>query len=108
MLSEWRLGYLAADAALLVTELMTNAVQASKRSGTPVCLRLLADRDQVVIEVWDRNPGKPERRLASYEDEHGRGLSVIQALSYQWGCYFSGGWKVVWAELRLPAPSQDR
>ena len=108
VLSEWKLGHFADDAALLVTELMTNAMKASRRCGTPVCLRILADSEQLIIEVWDRSPDEPEPRRASYADEDGRGLSVIQSVSHQWGSYFSGGWKVVWSELRTSEQQPGR
>jgi len=108
VLEEWQLGHLADDAALLVSELMTNAVQASQEDGTPVGLRLLADGGQLIIEVWDCAPGHPLRRRAGDRDEDGRGLRVVEALSHRTGCVLASGWKVVWCELRFPAPSRDR
>ena len=99
VLSDWQLGHLASDAALLVTELMTNAVNASRRDGTPVCLRLLADSQQLIIEVWDRSPAQPELREVACWDEDGRGLCVVRSLSRRWGWHYADGWKVVWCEL---------
>jgi anti-sigma regulatory factor (Ser/Thr protein kinase) len=103
VLSDWRLGHLASDAGLLVTELMTNAVNASRRDGTPVCLRLLADGGQLIIEVWDRSPARPELRQAGHWDEDGRGLCVVESLSHRWGWQYADGWKVVWCELLTTA-----
>jgi len=99
VLSDWKLGHLASDAALLVTELMTNAVNASHCDWSPVCLRLLADAGQLIIEVWDRSPARPELRQRDWWDEDGRGLCVVQALSHRWGWHHADGWKVVWCEL---------
>jgi anti-sigma regulatory factor (Ser/Thr protein kinase) len=100
VLREWNLGHLADAAALLVSELVTNAVKASWHSGDPICLRLLAGREQLIIEVWDRNPDAPRPRQANYEDETGRGFSVIEHTANRWGYHrINSGWKVVWAEL---------
>lgn len=103
VLADWDLGHLAGDVAVLVTELMTNAVNASRRDGTPVCLRLLADREQLIIEVGDRSPARPEPRQPGQWDEDGRGLCVVQALSRRWGWHHADGWKVVWSELLTTA-----
>jgi anti-sigma regulatory factor (Ser/Thr protein kinase) len=100
LLREWGLSHFADDAALLVSELLTNAVAAGQ-AGDPVCLRLLADHDQLIIEAWDRAPGLPRPRQASDGDEGGRGLAVIEAVATRWGHQrASSGWKVIWAELR--------
>jgi anti-sigma regulatory factor (Ser/Thr protein kinase) len=99
VLYEWRLGHAAEDASILVSELLTNGVKASSRQGTSVRLRLLADRSQLIIETWDRNPRPPQPRQADYPDESGRGLNVIAAIATRWGYYRSGNWKVVWAEM---------
>ena len=42
-----------------------------------------------------------EPRQASADDECGRGLAVVAALSARWGCERDGLRKVVWAELAL-------
>jgi anti-sigma regulatory factor (Ser/Thr protein kinase) len=103
VLSDWKLGHLASDAALLVTELMTNAVTASRRDGTPICLRLLSNSGQLIIEVWDRSPSRPELRQAGCWEDHGRGLSIVEAVSHRWGWHHTDGWKVVWCELLTTA-----
>jgi histidine kinase-like protein len=59
VLREWDAARLADDAALAVSELVTNAIRASRRRGTPVRLRLLHDPGQLVIEVWDQDPAPP-------------------------------------------------
>jgi anti-sigma regulatory factor (Ser/Thr protein kinase) len=99
VLHEWRLGHAAEDASILVSELLTNSVKASCHQGTPVRLRLLADRRQLIIEAWDRNPRPPQQRQADYADESGRGLNVVAAIAVRWGYYRSGQWKAVWAEM---------
>jgi anti-sigma regulatory factor (Ser/Thr protein kinase) len=114
-LRNWKLPSEIADAAvLLVSELTTNAVNASVVSpansgGTQgevvskvsLVLRLLWDR--LVIEVSDDAPYPPVQAVADTESENGRGLLLVEALSKEWG-YFrlpSGG-KTVFCVLGLP------
>ncbi len=104
VLHEWGLRELAGDAALIVSELMTNAADASVvlPERPPVTLRLLATGKSLVIEVWDQSPQDVKPREAGADDECGRGLTVVAALSDRWGCERTGhGRKVVWAELAL-------
>ena len=102
VLHEWRLSHLADDAALIVSELMTNAADASVvlPERPPVTLRLLADEKILAIEVWDQSPLDLDTREADADAECGRGLMVVAALSDRWSCERTGyRRKVVWAEL---------
>jgi len=104
VLHEWGLRELADDAALIVSELMTNAADASAMlpERPPVVLRLTAGQSSVLIEVWDQSPLDLEPREADADDECGRGLAVVAALSTRWGSERTGRRrKVVWAELAL-------
>ena len=59
VLKEWRLPRdLVADAAMLVSELMTNAADASAcmPERPPVALRLIATEKTLMIEAWDLSP----------------------------------------------------
>jgi anti-sigma regulatory factor (Ser/Thr protein kinase) len=78
VLHEWGLRELADDAALVVSELITNAADASiVVPGHPaIALRLLATGTSVVIEAWDQSPLDLEPRDADGDDECGRGLTV--------------------------------
>jgi Histidine kinase-like ATPase domain len=111
VLHEWNLGQLVDAAVMVTSELVTNAILASRgprqhvfptRLGTPVVhLRLLSDAVRLVIEVWDQVPEAPVMRQADAADESGRGLMLVEALSAQWGCGIAQGWpgKVVWAVI---------
>jgi hypothetical protein len=113
ILDEWGLPALADPAELIVSELVTNSVQAcSDEDGRPrygedglpvVHLRLASGQARVLIEVWDGVASLPAARRPRPDEEHGRGLALIQALSDRWGWTTVPGWpgKVVWAELRL-------
>jgi len=103
VLTEWGLPRdLAEDAEMLVSELTTNAVDASVvlPERPPVTLRLLVNEASLVIEVWDQSPHDVAPREAGADAECGRGLVVVAALSARWGCKRTGyRRKVVWAEL---------
>jgi anti-sigma regulatory factor (Ser/Thr protein kinase) len=104
VLREWGLRDLAGDAEMIVSELITNAVEASTllAERPPVSLRLLLTGKSLVIEVWDHSPLGLEPREADADDECGRGLTVVAALSDRWGWERTGhDRKVVWAELAL-------
>lgn len=104
MLWEWGLRGLADSAELLVSELLTNAVQVSvaNSQGSSVRLWLLAGATRVLILVWDASELSPAGMNTGEDDENGRGLLLVESISAGWGWYFpdweSGG-KVVWALL---------
>ena len=114
VLTEWGLRDLAETAELIVSELVTNAVRASTGpDGRPrygeagllvVVLRLSTDGVRVLIEVWDEIPSAPVTERANPDDESGRGLMLIEAVSDLWTWATMPGWtgRVVSAELRIP------
>ena len=104
VLHEWGLRDLADDAALIVSELMTNAADASAilPDRPPIALRLLASEKSLIIEAWDHSPSDLEPHEPDANAECGRGLTVVAALSDRWGWERTGHHrKVVWAELAL-------
>jgi anti-sigma regulatory factor (Ser/Thr protein kinase) len=104
VLHEWGLRELADDAALIVSELVTNAADASAALSDrpPITLRLLADTARLIIEVWDQSPADPVVRDADSDEECGRGLAVVAAFSTRWGFERSGyRRKRVWSEFAL-------
>ncbi len=100
---EWGFAELSETAELLVSELSTNALQASRLLEQPavIGLWLLSDHQRVIVSVWDGNPRPPLRKRASQDDEGGRGLILVEALSTRWGWYPSRdlGGKCVWCEI---------
>ena len=104
---EWQLDRLVEAAETLVSELLTNAVKASQSPSGPglVALRLMASRSQLLIEVWDHNPHDPQRMSVDADAEHGRGFTVINAMSNRWGYHrVNANLKVVWCELVVEHP----
>jgi anti-sigma regulatory factor (Ser/Thr protein kinase) len=103
VLADWDLGALGEPAELVVSELVTNAIQACPAAGAQHQVRvgLVSDRARLLIEVQDGSPQPPMPADATAEDESGHGLSLVEAMSAAWDWYphrASGG-KVVWALL---------
>jgi anti-sigma regulatory factor (Ser/Thr protein kinase) len=100
LLWEWGLTSLTDSAEVIVSEIMTNAVQITQADTriAPVRLWLLADRAQLLILVWDASPLPPVPVRPDGDTENGRGLLLVDALSTRWDHFghHSGG-KVVWA-----------
>lgn len=101
VLAEWGLTVFSESTGLLVSELVTNAIQISRLAGqdAPVRLWLVSDRAQVVIFVWDASSLPPLPGDVGEDAESGRGLLIVQAVSARWGWDFPPGMggKVVWA-----------
>jgi anti-sigma regulatory factor (Ser/Thr protein kinase) len=81
--------------------MVTNAVQASDRLeivDTPVVrITVITDRQALLIRVWDGANGMPVQKQAGPGDDSGRGLTIIGALSTDWGACREAGGKIVWA-----------
>jgi anti-sigma regulatory factor (Ser/Thr protein kinase) len=106
VLAEWRLPRdMVSDSEMVVSELATNALQATWTldQPQPIALWLLASRRRLTIEVWDRHPGVPVRRQATADSESGRGLAIVEAYSSRWGVRrATSRVKAVWCELLIP------
>ncbi len=85
------------DAALVLSELVGNAVRHAQ--GDSIQVRLHRDRDVLHIAVQDGSTEMPAPREASFKDENGRGMLIIEALSHRWGCDPVASGKVVWADV---------
>jgi hypothetical protein len=93
-------------AALVVSELVTNAIVHTASSHV-VCE--LHDGDDLLrIAVRDEGcaPGRPRANTRQRpEEEHGRGLLLVDALCRAWGAQEHGPGLLVWAELARTADS---
>lgn len=90
---------LLGDVTLIVSELVTNSINARCTSGT---VDLSWHRDQLRIEVWDDAAGWPTLQAAGRDESHGRGLAITSALTTAWGVETTKPGKRVWAELPVP------
>jgi pimeloyl-ACP methyl ester carboxylesterase/anti-sigma regulatory factor (Ser/Thr protein kinase) len=93
------LGQLSDDAALLTSELVTNAV---RHAAGPIQVDAYVQRSQFRLEVADEVPGSgPAPRRAHPNDENGRGMELIDKLAVKWGWHTAGHRKIVWLEMAL-------
>jgi len=115
-LTKWGAGIILDDTLLVVSELVTNAVEATGAADPDlswgelpkldlITVRLVGLDASIVIEVWDCAQKEPVPTEAAEDDENGRGLTLISALARRWDTYPSGRGKVVWAELPVYAPA---
>jgi hypothetical protein len=104
VLRSWGHGELCPDAALIVSELATNALH---HAGSP--FRAVVDRRRGALRVGveDATDLPLQRRDTALDDVSGRGVDIVEALSERWGYSPLPGGKIVWAELQ-PAPSHPR
>lgn len=98
-LAAWRLEELTETAVLLVSELVTNAVQHASAGGSAIVLRLETAGDWLRIEVHDACPGEPAPRPRAGLEESGFGLVLVEAMADKWGVRRTVSGKAVWAEL---------
>jgi anti-sigma regulatory factor (Ser/Thr protein kinase) len=86
----------ADDVAVVVSELVSNAVSAT--SG-PVAVSLTVWGTILRIEVTDDGPGRPQLRAGS--DRGGFGLHIVERLALAWGWHEEATAKTVWADMGL-------
>lgn len=88
VLQEWGLAGLSDAGELAVSELATNAMLVSRREHVPFFwLVLTLDNGDLAILVRDFCAGTPRARQAGGEDEDGRGLLLVEAMSSRAGWY---------------------
>ena len=86
-------------AALLLTELVTNA---ARHVGGSLRLEVLVEQETLRVEVLDGSPYLPAApALPEWASESGRGLFLIEALADRWGADALPEGKRVWFELTV-------
>lgn len=100
LLAAWSHTRLLDDASIVLSELVTNAVQHAH--GTlNLHLGLHGDSDGALqIAVEDSSNLLPVVKAVPIDSEAGRGMRLVQRLSVRWGVEIRpDGGKLVWAEL---------
>ncbi|MFJ9444469.1 ATP-binding protein [Kitasatospora sp. NPDC101235] len=96
-------------AELLLGELFANAVQhCDAPDDRLIEVRFSLVNSRLRLEVHDAGSGRPSLRAAAPDDEHGRGLFLVDQLAERWGCASRPGGigKFVWALVApMPAPA---
>ncbi len=92
------------DAALVVSELLSNAIQhAAPLPGSQVRVTWTLDHDALRVAVSDAGVGSlPRVARASPASPGGRGLGIVETLSSQWGVVRTEDETTVWAVLAAP------
>ncbi|MFK4066209.1 ATP-binding protein [Streptomyces sp. NPDC029674] len=87
------------DVQLCVSELLSNVIL-HLGEGTPVKVRVTGGAGRIRVAVTDPDPRAwPLLRRAGRDDETGRGLALLDAVSLQWGVEQGPDSKTVWCEL---------
>lgn len=92
----WGLGDVGSLAELLVSEVVTNAVEHGTSGGTVEIMALPAG---LRVEVTDRSAGLPELQHPTAQEPTGRGLAIVDQLSRWWGVERGSDGKTVWFEV---------
>lgn len=89
------------DAALLVSELVGNAVRyARPLPGGVIQVSWSYDRNCLAVRVTDGGSlDAPHMRRAGPSDTRGRGLAIVDALARSWGVDNRNDVSTVWVEL---------
>ncbi|GAA2217663.1 ATP-binding protein [Streptomyces nogalater] len=93
-------------AELVLSELLTNAVQHAGSSHILLALRPLAD--VLRIEVHDTSASLPKVGLPDTYSESGRGMVLVSALADRFGTERTHGGKCCWAEIDLSSGPGQR
>ncbi|QHF96210.1 MULTISPECIES: ATP-binding protein [Streptomyces] len=97
----WGLERMGEDGAVIVSELVTNAVQHARGESVRVMVQH-AGRGTVRVAVADLSRARPVEREAGHGDEDGRGLLMVMGLAADWGTDERRWGKIVWADLEVP------
>ncbi len=100
------LGEFADAAETITSELVTNAIQHACSDATEtvgVTLARTSNPEAVTVVVSDSSPEGPATRETSADNERGRGLQIVAALSAHWGWLPEDGGKAVFAVLEKEA-----
>ncbi|MFJ9857395.1 ATP-binding protein [Streptomyces albogriseolus] len=102
----WGIRSLTEDGEVIVSELLTNTLDHTTCPVAAVVIERCTD-DVIRIEVADGSHTRPQLADHDADAESGRGLFLVDALSWRWGCDEYDWGKSTWAELKTmtTAPS---
>jgi PAS domain S-box-containing protein len=95
-LRDWHLAECIDTAELLVSEVVTNAIRYARTPGDLVVRRAAG---AIYIEVSDSDGRVPRILHPGDEEEHGRGMILVEALADRWGTRPTHTGKTVWCQL---------
>lgn len=95
----WELPDIEEVAALLTSEVTTNAV---RHAGTAFSVSVERRPAEVLVKVRDGSPALPQPKEVPLDSEGGRGLPIVRILSNRWGSTTRDDGKLVWFALDVP------
>ncbi len=101
LLRSWGSPHDLDDAALLVSELVSNVVDHVQGEAV-LTLELALGGDWLRISVADGSAVRPVVRELQEDRPRGRGLQLVEAIADRWGAEDHHGGKRVWFELAPP------
>lgn len=96
-LGVWGAADVVEPAALLTSEIVTNAIL---HAGTEYGVAIEFDGSDLLIEVADGSADTPVRIEPAALAVRGRGLVLVDGLAERWGAQLEGSHKKVWFRLR--------
>lgn len=99
-LGQWGAAAVADEVELAVTELATNIFK-HVGEGAAATLVLEPRQDRLRVELHDKSYEVPTLRSGNCEEECGRGLHLLAAISLDWGTLLTATGKAVWCEISM-------
>jgi serine phosphatase RsbU (regulator of sigma subunit) len=101
ILTAWQVSSdITETAALLVTELVSNA---SRQSDAFLDVRISYTPAALRVGVYDESHRLPHSATPGVDETSGRGLQLVELLSSSWGVDTEERGKVIWFSLDIPA-----
>jgi anti-sigma regulatory factor (Ser/Thr protein kinase) len=101
LLQLWQATVRVADAELIISELVTNAIRHAGHSAR-LELDIAVEADgRVLLGLADGSALKPEIRELTGDQPTGRGMQIVERLAVAWGADDRPDGKRVWAELAM-------
>jgi anti-sigma regulatory factor (Ser/Thr protein kinase) len=97
----WELDDLVPDAELVVSEIVTNAIEHAPPADS-LELTLVATEGAVRVAIADGSSVAPLIREMSADRPGGLGLQIVNRLAAGWGWEPHEGGKRVWVDLQRP------
>ncbi|MFJ7771457.1 ATP-binding protein [Streptomyces sp. NPDC097107] len=99
-LGQWGVPHAMEKTELVVTELATNVIK-HVGEGTSATLVLEWGGERLRVEVHDKSYSTPSLSAVGCDDECGRGLHLLAAVTADWGTVLTAAGKSVWCEIAL-------
>jgi signal transduction histidine kinase/DNA-binding response OmpR family regulator len=101
ILEEWEVAADDTERVLLaLSEMVTNAIVHGR---PPIEVHVRMASSALIVQVFDAATSIPRRARPGVDDEHGRGLVIIERLAERWGIRPAPSGKAVWASLAIRA-----